>query len=194
MKPSVEVHPLTPARWPQLEKLFGPQGAYGGCWCMWFRLRRKDWDRMAGPRKKAALKAIVDTGQPPGLLAFVDGEVAGWVSLDPRERFPHLEHSRSLRRVDDRPVWSIVCFVIGEHFRRKGVMTTLLQAAIDYAREHGATTVEAYPVDVAGPLTGFDGYTGVVSTFRRLGFVEVARASDRQAIMRKELAAGCQDG
>ena len=190
MKPSVEVHPLTPERWPQLEKLFGPQGAYGGCWCMWFRLRRKDWDRMGGRRKKAELQSIVDAGQPPGLLAFIDGEVAGWVSLDPRERFPHLEHSRSLRRVDDRPVWSIVCFVIGERFRRTGVMTTLLQAAIDYAREHGATTLEAYPVDVKGQLAGYDGYTGVVSTFRRLGFVAVARASERQAIMRKELTAG----
>ena len=184
---SLTVHPLTPDRWADFERLFGPSGASGGCWCMWFRLRRKESDRNSGKQNKQAMRELVDSGVPPGLLCDIDGEPAGWVSLGPREDFTHLEHSRTLRRVDDRPVWSIVCFVIGQQFRRQGLMTRLLDAATDYARQHGATTVEAYPVEAGAWLGGYDGYTGIASAFRRAGFVEVARASERQLIMRREL-------
>ncbi len=180
----IEVHPVSPERWADLETLFGPAGAYGGCWCMWFRVRRKEFESSGGRRNKAALKAIVDSGEPPGLLAYVDGEPAGWVSLDPREKFAHLEHSRTLRRIDAQPVWSITCFVIGRRFRRRGLMSALLHAAIEYARERGAQIIEAYPVEPEGGLKGYAGYTGIASTFRKAGFVEAARASNGRAIVR----------
>ena len=183
-RPALDLHPLTPERWPDLEKLFGPNGAYAGCWCMWFRLRRKQFSQQTGEQRKEGLKSLVDAGEPPGLLGYVQGEPVGWVSLGPRQRFPHIEHSRKLKRVDGRPVWSIVCFVIDRRFRRQGLMTRLLRAAVDYAREHGAEVVEAYPVEAEGQLAGYSGYTGIASTLRRAGFVEVARASERQVIMR----------
>ncbi len=182
--PDLEVHPVTPERWPDLEKLFGPCGADGGCWCMWFRLRRMEFDRNSGKENKRALKQLVDSGEPPGLLGYVDGEPAGWVSLAPRKRFAHLEHSRKLKKVDERPVWSIVCFVIAKSHRGQGLMTKLLSAALDYARDHGATIVEGYPVEPEGRLTGFAGYTGIASAYRKAGFVEVARPSNHQLIMR----------
>ncbi len=180
----LEVHPVTPERWPDLEKLFGPSGADGGCWCMWFRLRRRDFDRNTGKENRQGLRHLVDSGEPPGLLGYVDGEPVGWVSLAAREGFAHLEHSRKLKRVDDRPVWSIVCFVVAESHRRQGLMSNLLSAALDYARDHGATIVEAYPVEAKGRPPGYAGYTGIASAFRRAGFVEVAQPSNHQLIRR----------
>ena len=185
--PDVVIHPVMPDRWADLKTLFGPSGAYGGCWCMFFRYRRKDFEQRKNADNKAAMKAIVDSGEPPGLLAYVDGEPMGWCSLDPREKFAHLEHSAKLKRVDDRPVWSIVCFVISKRHRRQGLMTALLCAAVDYARERGARIVEGYPVEPEGELGSYHGYTGIISTYRRLGFEEVARPSKGQAIMRLTL-------
>lgn len=181
---NLRFHPVTPERWQDLERLFGEHGAYGGCWCMWFRLRRRDFDRNSGEQNKQAMKGIVDSGEVPGLLAYAAGKPVGWVSLGPREEFTHLEHSRTLKRVDDQPVWSVVCFVVDEQCRGQGLMTKLLQAGIDYARRRGARIVEAYPVEPKGRLTGYSGFTGIASTFRRAGFVEVVRRSPDRPIMR----------
>jgi GNAT superfamily N-acetyltransferase len=182
--PNLRFHPVTPARWRDLETLFGPDGADGGCWCMWFRLRRRDFDHNSGEQNKQAMRGIIESGEVPGLLAYAEGEPVGWVSLGPREKFPHLEHSRTLNRVDEQPVWSVICFVVDQRFRRQGLMTKLLSAAIDYAQEHGARIVEAYPVEPKRGLTGYSGYTGIASTFRRAGFVEVLRRSQDRPIMR----------
>jgi GNAT superfamily N-acetyltransferase len=182
--PDLQFQPLTPDRWRDFETLFGPSGAYGGCWCMWPRLRRKEFDRNSGKQNRQAMKEAVDSGEEPGLLAYSGGEPAGWVALAPRERYAHLEHSRTLKRVDDQPVWSIVCFVVDKRARGQGMMANLLSAAVAYARRRGATIVEGYPVEPQGKLSGYAGYTGIVSTFRKAGFVEVARRSEGQPIMR----------
>jgi GNAT superfamily N-acetyltransferase len=181
------IHPLTPDRWPHLETLFGPHGASGGCWCMWFRQRRSESARSSGAKNKAALKTIVDSNDPPGLIAYVDGKPAGWVSLDPRERFAMLQHGRVWKPIDDKPVWSIVCFVVGKDYRRQGLMSRLLGAAIDYARKRGATTLEAYPVDADEELTGFDGFTGIATVFERAGFREAGHMSNGRPVVRLEL-------
>ena len=187
MTAGLEVQALTPDRWPDLETLFGRSGAWGGCWCMWFRMRSSEAQKSTSAKNKTALKALVDADQPPGLLAYVNGEVAGWVSLDRRERFPHLEHSRKLKRIDAEPVWSIVCFVVGRRFRRQGLMAALLNAAVDYAGKQGARIVEAYPLESTREQTGFDGFSGIASTFRKAGFAEVKRVSEKQLMMRKEV-------
>lgn len=183
--PALAFHPVTPNRWGDLEKLFGERGAYGGCWCMWWRLTRAQFAQQVGQKNKAALKAIVDSGEIPGLLAYADGEPIAWCSVAPREAYPALERSRTLKRVDDKPVWSVVCFFVAKPFRRKGIMVPLLTGAVEYARAHGARIVEGYPVEPKGTrLSGSDGYTGVVSAFRQAGFVEVLRRSETRAIMR----------
>src|SRR5574341_1041086 len=167
MAKAIEVHPVTPERWPDLEKLFGPSGAYGGCWCMYFRMRSSENARAKGSERKAAMKALVESGPPPGLLAYVDGEPAGWVSLDARERFTMLRYSRMYRPVDDTPVWTIVCFVVGKKYRRRGLMARLLEAAVRFARENGARVLEAYPMEPGAELKGYAGYTGVRTVFDR---------------------------
>lgn len=180
-----QVHPLTPDRWPGLERLFGPQGAYGGCWCMFWKLKGTDFGRLRGEGTRQALKALVDAGEVPGLLAYLDGEPAGWCAVAPREAYPRLERSRTLGRVDDAPVWSVVCFYVARPHRRAGVMARLLGAAVEHAAARGARIVEGYPVDPGDArIPSSAAYTGVAGAFRRAGFVEVARRSDHRPIMR----------
>ncbi len=156
---------------------------------MWFRLPRAQWSRQVGPGNKRALKAIVDLGQVPGLLAYVAGEPVAWCSIGPRDVYSALERSRNLKRVDEQPAWSVVCFFVDRAFRGRGIMAPLLTAAVDYARAHGAQMVEGYPIDPERTkATPSSSYTGLVPVFRKVGFVEVLRRSPRQPIMRYTVA------
>ncbi len=187
----IKTYPLTPRRWSHLEELFGPNGACEGCWCMWWRLRNSEFGKQTASQHKRGLKTIVQSGRRPGILAYVGGKPVGWVSIEPRECFPGLDHSRVLKRVDDQPVWSITCFFIAKGYRRKGLMVPLLRAAVDYARQNGANIVEGYPVDPGDTgMADSAGYTGLVSAFRTAGFEEVARPDDRHHIMRSHVATG----
>jgi GNAT superfamily N-acetyltransferase len=182
----LEFHSVTRERWADLEQLFGPHGAYSGCWCMWWRLSRAEFGRQSGEQRRAGLKELVDLGHAPGILACLENEPIAWVSIAPRESYPALERSRTLKRVDDQPVWSIVCFFVARPYRGRSLMVELLRGAVAYAAQQGARIVEAYPVD-PGERTvhgSTEGYMGLISAFRRAGFVEVARRSPRQAVMR----------
>lgn len=181
---SFSVHPLIPERWSDFETLFGPNGAYSGCWCMWWRLSRSEFSRLSAGERRLAMKALVDSGVRPGLLAYLDGAPAGWCSIGPRQGFASLERSTTLKRVDDQPVWSIVCFFVARPFRGRGVQTRLLAAALDYARGQGARIVEAYPVETGQKLPPVSSFMGLADSFRAAGFVEVARPSPRRPILR----------
>lgn len=187
--PALDFYPLTPERWDDLVALFGPRGACGGCWCLWWRLKHSQFEKQKGEQNKRALKRIVDSGEVPGLLAYADGHPVGWCSVAPREAFPRLGRSRILKRVDDRPVWSAVCFFVDKQFRRKGVAVRLLEAAVEHAKKHGAKTVEGYPVEPRKASTpDAFAFTGLASAFRKAGFVEVLRRSDTRPIMRYHMA------
>ena len=182
--PKLEYHPVTPERWADLERLFGEHGADSGCWCMWWRLTRAQFAKQAGEKNRLALKSIVDSGEVPGLLAYAHGEPVAWCSLGPRENYGSLERSRALKRVDDKPVWSIVCFFMAKPFRGRGLMAPFLTAAVEYARKQGARIVEGYPVEPQKRLSASSGYMGVVSAYRKAGFVEVMQTAARRPIMR----------
>lgn len=183
-KIALKIHPVTATRWNDFERLFGEHGAYSGCWCMFFRLRSAEFARRAGRGNKRDMKKLVRANEAPGLLAYIGREPVGWVALAPREKYLHLEYSRTLKRVDDQPVWSVTCFFVAKPYRRKGVMAPLLCAAVEYAAKHGAQIVEAYPIESDSELTGYHGYTGIASVFRKAGFVRVRQVSRGQAIMR----------
>lgn len=187
----VQIHPLTPDRWADLETLFGPRGAVGGCWCMWWRLPRTEFERMKGAGNRRAFQAVVEAGDPPGLLAYVDGQPAGWCAVAPREQYGALERSRVLKRVDEQPVWSITCFFVARPFRGRGLTVRLLEAATAHAAARGARIVEGYPVEPASPQAPpVFAFTGLASAFRKAGFVEVLRRSDTRPIMRRRVDDG----
>lgn len=186
----IQVFPATAERWADLEQLFGKTGASAGCWCMWWRLPRAEFKARRGDGNRETLRGLVEAGAEPGVLAYHNGQAIGWCSIGPRQHYAALESSRILKRVDDRPVWSIVCFFVHRRQRRKGVALHLLRGALAYAFSHGAQIVEAYPLDLQTPrldgkqMGNFSGYMGLSPIFRELGFQEVARASDTQIIMR----------
>jgi GNAT superfamily N-acetyltransferase len=178
--------PLTPERWADLETLFGPRGACGGCWCMVWRLGRSEWERGKGEGNRHAFKGVVDAGERPGVIAYAGGVPAGWCAVAPRDTYPALSRSLILKPVDDSPVWSISCLFVARSYRRQGLTTHLLVAAFTFAVSRGATIVEGYPVEPRGPdMPAAFAWTGIASAFRDAGFVEVARRSESRPIMRR---------
>jgi len=152
---------------------------------MWWRLKRSEFERQKGEGNRKAMKRIVESGEVPGILAYTGDRPIAWCSVAPRETYPVLERSRILKRVDDEPVWSIVCFFVAKPFRGKGVNRKLLRAAIEHVRKQGGKIVEAYPVEPKKDrIPDVFAYTGLASTFRNAGFVEVLRRSETRPIMR----------
>lgn len=188
----IEMRPLTRANWPDLVELFARPGASvaRGCYCMFYR-RTGKLDVPAGQTysqtNQRALKALVDRGVVPGLLGYVDGRAIGWVSLGPREDYAKLARSPVMKPLDDKPVWSIVCFFVDSTMRGKGVADALLAGAVRWAREQGATLVEAYPCDRPARAADESMWFGSKSMFDRAGFVEVARRKPMRPMVRKAL-------
>jgi len=178
-------YPLTADRWPDFEQLFGPRGAVGGCWCMWWRQSSSDHDRNKGEANRLAFKTLVELGEVPGILAYRNGVPIGWCSFAPRDRYPRLSRSRTLKPIDDTPVWSIGCFFIPRQYQAQGLSAALLQAAVDYIASQGGRVVEGYPIEpkqIAMPAVF--AWTGFASTYKAAGFVECARRSETRPIMR----------
>jgi len=182
-------HPLTPDRWNDFEALFGRNGACGGCWCMLWRLPRKQFDIQKGDLNHAAMKALVESGAEPGLLAYHRGEAVGWCALAPRADYPALERSRILKPVDEQPVWSVSCLFVHRKYRKQGVATALLNSATSHVQHRGGNILEGYPVEPRGDkeIPAAFAWTGIPSAFLSAGFHEVARRSETRPIMRIHL-------
>ena len=139
-------------------------------------------------RKTRKPLKIVDSGQTPGILAYIKGNPIGWCSIAPREKYQRLNRSRILKRIDDKPVWSIVCFFVKKEFRNKGISFALLKEAINYAKQCGGTIVEGYPIEPKKDRSpDVFVYPGLASTFRKVGFLEVIRRSETRPIMRFQI-------
>jgi len=184
------VQPLTPERWPDLEALFNAKGCSvaRGCWCMFYRRSGSRGPLPKGTTEaqanRAALKALVDSGEPPGLIGYRGKVPVGWVSIGPRDDYAKLRRSPVMKPVDDLPVWSIICFVVPSQYRRQGVARSLLAGAIDYAKERGATLLEAYPVDKPARSSDDAMWFGAKSMYDAVGFEEVARRKANRPIVR----------
>jgi GNAT superfamily N-acetyltransferase len=180
----IRVEAATPDRWKDVERLAGERGFTSGCWCMWWRVTSHEFSERHGEGLHEDLKTLVRQGDEPGLVAYSGDDPVGWVALAPRDAYPRLDRSPKLKPVDDQPVWSIPCFYIDRRHRRQGVAAKLLQAAVDYARAHGAQAVEAYPIDTSTGRSGASAelYTGTLPMFEDAGFHEVARRGGRPIV------------
>ena len=179
----IQVVPATVDRWADVVTLLGRSGDRG-CWCQAPRGLVAGGAATEPGARRQALRAQLDDDPPAGMLAYIDDEVAGWCGFGPRPKLPRLVHSRTIPAIDDRPVWSILCFNVRVGYRRRGVAAALLDGVVEFARRSGAPGVEAYPIDPEGGRvdTSF-GYVGVASMFERAGFrrvVETAARSDRR--------------
>ena len=181
----LKFHPVTQKRWSDVEALFGEKGACGGCWCMLWRLTRKEFEQQKGEANRQAMKAIVESGGIPGLLAYSGKQPIAWCSVAPREKFTALERSRVLKKIDDKAVWSISCFFIHKDFRKQGLSVRILEAVVGYVKKQGGKIVEGYPVEPKkGKTADVFAWTGLASFFKKAGFVESARRSETRPIMR----------
>ena len=177
--------PLTKDRWPDLETLFGERGACGGCWCMLWRLTRQKFESQKGEGNRQAMQAIVDSGEIPGILGISRGQPVAWCSVAPRDHSPALRRSRILKPLDELPIWSISCLFVERQYRRKGLSTQMIKAAVDYVKNKGGSIVEAYPVEPRkDKIPDAFAWTGLASAYTKVGFTECARRSETRPIMR----------
>lgn len=182
---NLEVFPLEISRWKDFEALFGEKGACGGCWCMAWRLKKSDFEKQKGTENKSAMKKLVETNKPVGILAYIDGNPIGWCSVAPREDFVRLEKSRVWQRIDDKPVWSVTCIYIAKPYRRKGISIELLKAAINYCKMNDIQIIEGYPIlPYNDSVPAAFAWTGIPSAFEKAGFVVAAKRSKSKPLMR----------
>src|SRR5581483_10429434 len=158
----LKIRPLTPDLWPALEDLFGDLGAWNGCWCMYWRIG-STYQKQARERNRAAFREVVKRGPPPGLIAFEGNVAVGWCQVTPRNALPWLDRVWRLKRVDDLPVWSISCLYVRKGYRKRGITSALIAAAVKAAKSAEAPALEAYPLDTE--LTPSASGTGYASTF-----------------------------
>ncbi len=174
--PDLEILPLTDEHLEALRALFDEGGDPKTCQCAFWRVPASGWGDWTRDRNRLVLEERTGSDPAPGLVAYADGRAVGWVSIGPREDYVRLERSKALARVDDRPVWSIVCFVVSKPFRGRGIGASLLAAAVDYAGSHGAELVEAYPIDASsGRVSAASAYMGPLGMFEDAAFEVVAR-------------------
>lgn len=193
---TLRVEPLTAARFADLEALFGPRGACGGCWCMFPRVDKATFERNksgGGAKNRAALRALVDGGQPIGVIGYLDGRPAAWAAISPKQELVRLGRSRVCAPVDggdddDAQVWSIPCLFVHAAHRKRGLSAAMIDAACAYAARCGARVVEAYPIDARQALPAAFAWWGLRSSFDAAGFVEVVRRSATRSVVRRALS------
>lgn len=182
---TIRVVPASVEHWTDIEHLF----AGSACWCQYWRLSSSEYGRTSKDtleesvaKHRALLYQQLAHQPPPGMLAYVDDQIAGWCGFGKRSAMQRLVRSRTIPAVDDRPVWSIVCFLVRTGFRRRGVARALLQGVIEYARQNEAPALEAYPVDPAGKRIDVAfAYVGTMSIFEQAGFRRVRETSAHSA-------------
>jgi GNAT superfamily N-acetyltransferase len=195
----VQVRPATPERWDDLVTVFGRRGNDPSwCWCQLFLSSGPDKltsSRPTADNRKALQQEVTHALQPPGLIAYVEDHPVGWSRVGPRSAFPRVQGNRALARLlpDDPGAWWVTCFAVDSRHRGSGVASALLDAAVAFARDHGATAVEGHPVDVAAwratRVSGAALFTGTKTLFAAAGFSEVGRTFPARPVMRRLLRA-----
>lgn len=193
---AISVVPANEASWDDLKTVFGTRGYASKCQCQWFKTAPAEWPAIRADERAEQLREQTGCGHPgaratSGLVAYLDGEAAGWCAVEPRSVYVHLLGSRVVwadRDEDpaDDGVWAVTCFVTRTGFRRRGVSGALAGAAVDFARDRGARAIEGYPM-ITQPgqeITWGELNVGSRSVFADAGFAEVSRPTRRRVVMR----------
>ncbi|MFB7252166.1 GNAT family N-acetyltransferase [Microbacterium sp. NPDC056234] len=191
--PAITTQPATAERWDDVQHALSGGGDGRSCQCAWFTLTNAEFDRISADERRDLLRGEVETAPPPGLIAYVDGDAAGWVRVSPRTAQRRIARTRAIvtstpEPLDDDSVWAITCFVVRKEYRGLGLNAALLRPAIELARRHGARVIEAYPVDTStGHVRPNDLYHGALSTFLAAGFTETAVTKPGRPLVALEL-------
>ena len=200
--PGLTVVPANRVPWEDLQSVFGTRGDPSGCQCQWFKIRDFQWKSVPVEERAARLRAQTRCGHPDaeattGLVAYLDGEPVGWCAVEPRTAYPRLVRMRvpwagREEDKDDGSVWAVSCFVTRTGFRRRGVSGALARAAVDFARDRGARSVEGYPMETepGKEVTWGELYVGSRSIFEAAGFREVSKPTPRRVVMRIDFPGG----
>lgn len=183
---------VSPKLWKDFESLFGANGACGGCWCQWWRLPRggKLWEETKGAKAKRMMKRLFSSGEITGLLAYDGTKPVGWCSYGPRTVYPRLERTKAYQRDDIDQIWSINCFFIDRHYRRRGLARAMLDAAIKFMRQRKVRQVEGYPVTLTKDgkqLPAAFSYTGPLKMFEKAGFKIIQQHAPSRPLVRKRI-------
>lgn len=193
---NITIAPATADRFDDAQHALTGGGDGRSCQCQWWTITNAEFQRTPIEQRQAMLRDEMQVAPPPALIAYVDGEAAGWVRVGPRTRQIRLGRTmnftaHSEEPWDDDSVWAVSCFVVRKEFRRQGLNARLLDAAVDFARAGGARVIEAYPMDpdAGKKIPVNDLYHGVLSTFEQAGFREIARPKPYLALVALDLAA-----
>jgi L-amino acid N-acyltransferase YncA len=176
----LEFHPVSIDRYTDLTTFFEQYGNLNYCWCMRWRLKNTEFKQSNSKNRRSKFESLVEANIPVGVLGYQQGKVVGWCSIAPRETYTLLENSTTLKRIDNLPTWSVVCFFIDPNLRGQSLSVKLLQAAVTYAISQGATIVEGYPVESNKSYR----FMGSSSTFEQAGFREAGIAKNGRRIVR----------
>lgn len=180
-KPLFRYLPVTGENLADLLRFSQEHGKFRYCSCMRWRMTSSEYQRSTKEERIVALADSARAGEPTGILAYLDKLPVGWCSIAPRQIYEGLERYRALPRLDEEPVWAVVCFFVDSRFRRSGMTRGLLKAAVAYAGSQGARIVEGYPVD---PGAKSYTYMGSPATFRSAGFRDVTPAGQKRPVFR----------
>jgi GNAT superfamily N-acetyltransferase len=184
------VRPAGADRWADVERVLRMPGEPSECWCQFFRFTRDEFGERSHEANEENLRRLVEEGLRPGLVAYDGDDPVGWCAVAPISSLPRIARSpffADIRPDDDDPSgrWAVTCFVVREGARGLRLVDTLLAAAADFARDNGATGIEAYPLDTnkAEEVTPDNLFGGTVTAFESAGFTHLADLGPDRAIM-----------
>jgi GNAT superfamily N-acetyltransferase len=194
-EPAITVVPANEASWDDLRSVFGTRGQAARCRCQRYKLApRESFGSFPVEERAHRLRQQTDCGHPEsgttsGLVAYLDGEPAGWCAVEPRTAYLGLLRTFRVPWVDrsedksDDSVWAVTCVLTRAGFRKRGISRILVRAAVDHARGHGARAVEGYPITTKDVILE-ELHVGTEATFAAAGFTEVSRPTPRRVVMR----------
>lgn len=167
------IEPLSPTTWDAFAGLAERHnGVWGGCWCTFFHLfpdppERKELGHREFKRR------LVDRGVAHAALVIDGDQAIAWAEYGTVAELPNIHHRKQWERESEQtPDFRITCLFVDRRYRRRGMASTAVRAAMALIAAEGGGLVEAYPHDVPpGKKTSSSFlYNATRTMYDRLGF------------------------